>query len=129
MSLDEFLTAAARAELGFSDEDEETEDGAVYLHYHSKTALEWLLQSWQAYRHRGILPYAGGFANQPRVWVRAIGVLNGRYAPIYDRLLREKYPKEGAGGNREEEEDLFEWVRSGGGGSLMDKIGEHGDQR
>jgi hypothetical protein len=84
------------------------------------------LQSWQAYRNRGILPYSGGLAEQPRVWVRAMGRLNARYAPIYGRLLREKYPKVG---HEQDGEDLLEWVRNGGGGNYLDQIGEHGTQR
>jgi hypothetical protein len=106
-----------------SEEDEEDDPTAdLYLHYHTQKAIQWLLNSWQAYRHRGILPYPGGFASQPRVWVRAIGILNGRYAPIFSRLLHEKYPKEGG----REGDDLLEWVRSGGNnGSLFDQIGEH----
>jgi hypothetical protein len=126
--LDDFLESAARAELGFAEDDEPPEDETVYLHYHSPQALAWLLQSWQAYRHRGILPYAGGLANQPRVWVKAIGILNARYAPIYARLLHEKYPDSG-GGNHKEETDLLAWVQQGGdGGSWTDTIGEHGNQ-
>jgi len=122
--IDAFLEATARAELGMSEseDDEETQD--LYLHYHTKASQLWLLQSWQAYRNRGILPYPGGFANQPRVWVRAIGRLNVRYAPVYDRLFREKYPD----ADKEKGEEILDWVRSEGvAGNLFDQIGEkHG---
>lgn len=114
------MEAAARAELNLSTSEDDPDQDDLYLHYHSKAGQAWLLQSWQAYRNRGILPYAGGLANQPRVWVKAIGQLNARYAPIYDRLFREKYPEE----SKQEGDDLMAWVRSGGG-SLLDQIGEH----
>lgn len=126
MPIDAFLEAAARAELGLSDDEDPEESEALYLHYTSKAAQAWLLQSWQAYRNRGILPYPGGLANQPRVWTRAIQRLNARYAPIYERLLREKYPdreKDQAAGD-----DLLSWVRSEGGSGWMQTIGEYGSE-
>lgn len=44
--------------------------------------------SWWAYKHHGILPYAGGYFDQPRVWLRGMNKLNVRYNRIFAKLQR-----------------------------------------
>lgn len=103
-AVDEWLEAAARAELGLTS-DEEDEDEAppdLHLHYAEGEGLSFLLQSWMAWRSRGVLPFAGGLADQPRVWARDVRKLDARYAPIMARLIEEKYPNRNVSGGGNE---------------------------
>lgn len=69
--------------------------------------------SWWAYKHHGILPYEGGYFDQPRMWQRGMHKLNTRYNRMVSQLLRTK--KEGGDpldrifgkGKREPLEDLL----------------------
>lgn len=92
-SVGEWLESAAMAELGLSTEDDEEDElDDLYLHYAEGERLTFLLRSWQAYRSRGVLPFTGGLADQPRALFHDFEQLNTRYIPILNRLLREKYP-------------------------------------